>query len=126
PSLTPPANDSVECDGTGNTTALATWKAGASASDICSGAVTPVYVEESSVPGCGATRVITAHWTATDACNNAAVSASRTFTIVDTTLPSPDPPGDGSDECDGTGNTTAPANRKAGTTAREICSGAVR
>src|SRR5436309_3270710 len=125
PSLTPPANDSVECDGTGNTTALATWKAGASASDICSGAVTPVYVEESSVPGCGATRVITAHWTATDACNNAAAALSRTFTIVDTTLPSLTPPANDSVERDGTGNTTALATWKAGASASDICSGAV-
>ncbi len=54
---------------------------------MCSGALPTTYVEESNVPGCGGTRVVTAHWTATDDCSNVGTSASRTFTIVDTTLP---------------------------------------
>ncbi len=87
PVVTPPANATVECDGAGNTTELNAWKAGASASDNCSGALTPTYVEISNVAGCGGERVITAKWTATDACGNAGESATRTFTIDDTTDP---------------------------------------
>src|SRR5204863_8228246 len=106
-SLTPPFYDSVGRARTANVIPYTTRFRSVSASDICSGAVTPVYVEESNVPGCGATRVITAHWTATDACNNAAVSASGHVTTVDTKIPRLPPPASESVECDGTGNTTA-------------------
>src|SRR5436309_4725604 len=105
PSLTPPASVSGEWGGDGNSSALATWKAGASASDICSGAVTPVYVEESSVPGCGATRVITAHWTATEIGRAAGRETRRTSAIAETTMTSLTPPANGSGECEGTGST---------------------
>lgn len=88
PSVTPPANATVECDGAGNLAAFAAWQAGATASDICSGVLPATYVQDSDVPGCGGTHVITAHWTATDGCGNVGTSASRTFTIQDTTQPS--------------------------------------
>jgi hypothetical protein len=87
PVVTAPADQTVECDGVGNSAALTTWKSGATAMDTCSAASTPTYVEESNTAGCGATRVIKAHWTSSDACGNTGLSASRTFTIQDTTLP---------------------------------------
>lgn len=88
PTVTPPVNATVECDGAGNLAAFAAWQAGATASDICSGALPATYVQDSDVPGCGGTHVITAHWTAADGCGNVGTSASRTFTIQDTTPPS--------------------------------------
>ncbi|GJQ28061.1 MAG: hypothetical protein HBSAPP02_30930 [Phycisphaerae bacterium] len=87
PVVTPPADQTVECDGAGNLAAFEAWQTGATASDVCSGALPTAYVEDSNVPGCGGTRVVTAHWTATDDCGNIGSSASRTFTIADTTPP---------------------------------------
>src|SRR5205823_3657726 len=80
-------NQIVECDGAGNTIAFNNWKNGATASDTCSSAPIPTYVQESNTPGCGGTWVIKAHWTSTDSCGNAGTSVSRTFTVKDTTKP---------------------------------------
>src|SRR5439155_24825029 len=108
PVVTAPADKTVECDGAGNLAELNSWKNGATANDTCSGAATPTYVEESNTPGCGATRVIKAHWTATDACGNPGTSVTRTFTIVDTTGPViTTAAANQTVECDGAGNTTA-------------------
>src|SRR5207244_1976054 len=87
PVVTAPADKTVECDGAGNLADLNSWKTGASASDTCSGAATPTYVEESNTPGCGSTRVIKAHWTATDACGKVGTSKTRTSTSRDSTEP---------------------------------------
>ena len=122
PTVTPPASMTVECDGLGNVAALNAWKAGATANDTCTGALTPVYVQESNVPGCGGELVITAHWTATDACGNVGTSASRTFTIDDTTPPV-------IDTCPGNITVNADAGQCSasvtfgGATAHDVCNG---
>ena len=92
--VTPPVfsiqviNQSVECNGTGNASALAAWLAshgGASASDACSGVTwTNNYTALSDL--CGATGSASVTFTATDACGNAS-SSTGTFTIQDTVDP---------------------------------------
>ena len=91
PSITTPASDeTVECDGAGNTTELNTWLAnhgGAVASDTCCG--TDVTWTNDFTPlsdDCGETGSATVTFTATDACGNFSTT-SATFTIEDTTIP---------------------------------------
>jgi len=87
PVVTPPDNTVVECDGSGNTAQLNAWLASATANDNCDGALTPTPVLISDVPGCCQTAVYTYKWQATDSCGNIGESATRTFTIQDTTAP---------------------------------------
>src|SRR6185369_8511883 len=124
PVVTAPNSTTVECDGAGNLGALTTWQTGASALDTCSGSASPVYVEESNVAGCGSTRVITAHWTATDACGNTGTSLSKTFTIQDTVPPVVTAPSSTIVECDGAGNGAALTAWQGGASALDTCSGA--
>lgn len=123
PTVTPPANQTVECDGAGNLAAFAAWQAGATASDVCSGPLPATYVQDSDVPGCGGTHVITAHWTATDACGNVGASVSRTFTIADTTPPMISCPADVSVNADPGGCSAIVAITPA--TGSDDCSGPV-
>ena len=102
-------DDTVECDGSGNTEALNAWlnsNGGAAASDIC-GNVTWTNDFEGLSDDCGATGSATVIFTATDDCGNASTT-SATFTIEDTTDPSIDTAAsDETVECDGSGNTAA-------------------
>jgi hypothetical protein len=100
PSLTVPADVTVEC--TGDTSSAATGIA--TGSDTC-GSVT-ITESDSSVAGIGNTEVITRTWTATDACGNS-TSANQTITVVDTTPPSLTVPADVNVEC--TGDTSSVA-----------------
>ena len=86
PSITAPADVTVECDGMGNQAALEAFLGGATASDNCS-EVTIEHDYTALSDDCGATGSATVTFTATDACGNAS-SASATFTIEDTTAPS--------------------------------------
>ncbi len=86
PSITAPANVTVECDGMGNQAALDAFLAGASATDNCS-AVTIENDFALLSDLCGATGSALVTFTATDACGNSS-SATATFTIEDTTAPS--------------------------------------
>ena len=86
PSITCPANLTVECDGSGNAGDLAGFLAGASATDNCS-EVTITNNFATLSDDCGATGSATVTFTATDACGNQS-SCDATFTIEDTTAPS--------------------------------------
>ncbi|WP_431157951.1 Ig-like domain-containing protein, partial [Winogradskyella poriferorum] len=101
PTIDTAASDStVECDGSGNTTALNAWLAsngGAVASDNCGG-VTWTNDFTALSDDCGATGSATVTFTATDACGNTA-STSATFTIEDTTAPTITAPADVTIEC---------------------------
>ncbi|CCG53278.1 Protein of unknown function precursor; putative adhesin [Flavobacterium indicum GPTSA100-9 = DSM 17447] len=103
------ANQTVECDGNGNTTALNAWLAsngGASATDACSN-VTWTNNFSSVSDTCGATGSATVTFTATDNCGNSSTSTA-TFTIQDTTAPViAIQAANQTVECDGNGNTTA-------------------
>ncbi|MBK8966930.1 MAG: HYR domain-containing protein [Lewinellaceae bacterium] len=111
---TPPSIDTeasdlmVECDGSGNTTALADWLAdngGAEASDICGGVTWSNDFDELS-DGCGATGSVTVTFTAKDDCGNESVTTA-TLTIKDETPPTiVTEAGDKTVECDGNGNMT--------------------
>ena len=82
------SDDTVECDGSGNTEALNAWlnsNGGAAASDIC-GNVTWSNDFEGLSDDCGATGSATVIFTATDDCGNSSTT-SATFTIEDTTAP---------------------------------------
>ena len=100
PDLTVPDNMIVECDGTGdvidpndpdstdpgsNASQLQAWLDSAEALDICNDFT--VTVEKSTVYNCCDTFVVTATWTAIDACGNDSVLGPKTFTVVDTTAP---------------------------------------
>jgi hypothetical protein len=83
------SNETVECDGLGNTAALNAWLAdngGAEASDACGG-VTWSHNHSALSDGCGATGSTTVTFTATDDCGNSS-ETTATFTIEDTTPPS--------------------------------------
>ncbi|HAQ18082.1 MAG TPA: hypothetical protein DCR40_02485 [Prolixibacteraceae bacterium] len=82
------ANLTVECDGAGNTAAIATWlaaNAGATAGDACS-SVTWSNDYTGLSDGCGATGKALVTFTATDACNNTSTTTAN-VTIVDTKAP---------------------------------------
>src|SRR5207245_11171702 len=111
PNITTPASGStVECDGSGNTSAYAAWLSahgGAAASDACGSGVT--WSDNSGtaswVSDCGNSKHIAITFTAKDACNNAATTAA-TFTIKDTTAPTITTPASGSTvECAGASST---------------------
>lgn len=85
PSLTTPADRTVECDGAGNAAALQEWLGSATASDVC-GTASVSHDYQSLTPACGRTGRATVTWTAVDGCGNSA-SRSATFTIVDSQPP---------------------------------------
>jgi hypothetical protein len=111
PVISPSASDqTVECDGFGNTAAFNNWLSthgGASASDGCGGTVNwSNYVVNNWVTDCGGAKHVEVVFAATDACGNYSTT-SATFTIVDTTPPVVTrDPSNKTVECDGNGNTT--------------------
>ncbi|NNF73856.1 MAG: gliding motility-associated C-terminal domain-containing protein [Flavobacteriaceae bacterium] len=99
--LTPPADLTVECDGSGNTVELNDWldtAGGASADEIC-GTVKWENNFTDLSDECGATGSATVEFSAVDACGNVE-KISATFTIVDTTAPTFTAPADLTIECD--------------------------
>ncbi|NNK81881.1 MAG: PKD domain-containing protein, partial [Flavobacteriaceae bacterium] len=94
------SNETVECDGLGNTTELNNWltsNGGATASDCSSITWTNDFTSLSDL--CGATGSATVTFTATDNAGNSAIT-SAIFTIEDTTPPTLTAPNDISIECD--------------------------
>jgi hypothetical protein len=91
PTVTAPAsNQTVECDGNGNTAALQAWltnNGGATATDACSGVSwTNDFAAGNWVVDCGGAKHITVVFTATDACGNSS-ETTATFRIKDETAP---------------------------------------
>jgi len=127
PAITASANQTVECDGSGNTAALNAWLAangGATSSDDCS-VISWSNDFAPLTPLCGASASRTVTFTATDACGNAS-STTATFTIEDTTAPVITAASSQTEECDGSGNTaalTAWIASNGGATASDACSG---
>ena len=82
PSITCPANTTVECDADSSSTATSN----ATATDNCDPA--PVIIQSDSVADgtCPQASVITRTWTATDDCGNTS-SCDQTITVTDTTVP---------------------------------------
>ncbi|NLM93387.1 MAG: hypothetical protein GX168_10625, partial [Bacteroidales bacterium] len=97
-----PADLTVECDGSGNTTQLNNWLANVAASDGC-GNVSITHDFTALSNDCGATGSALVTWTAEDDCGNT-TATSASFTIVDTTAPVIDDTllADLTLECDGT------------------------
>ncbi|MEZ5043927.1 MAG: T9SS type A sorting domain-containing protein [Saprospiraceae bacterium] len=121
-------DETVECDGAGNTEAFEAWldnHGGAKAEDDCNelGWSYDIVGEEE---GCGGTVQYTVTFTATDACQNASTTTAS-FNIEDTTPPTIDQEAvNETVECDGEGNEAAfqawLANH-GGASASDICSG---
>jgi len=124
--VTGAANDTVECNGTGNTVELNIWlanHAGASASDGCGTTtwLTPVLLDMDG--DCGDTGSMTYEFTAKDDCDNM-TSVEATFVIEDTTPPSITAALDTTVECDGAGNAADLAAwiaNNGGATGTDIC-----
>ncbi|KAA5531706.1 HYR-like domain-containing protein, partial [Paenimyroides baculatum] len=80
----------VQCDGSGNTTALNAWLAshgGSVSTDNCGGVTwTNNYAAANFVASCGSAGSVEVIFTATDACGNAS-STTAVFTIEDTAKP---------------------------------------
>ncbi len=122
------SNQTVECDGAGNSATLAAWLAnngGAAATDNCSG-VTWSHNFTALSNLCGATGSAAVNFTATDGCGNFSVT-SATFTIADTTDPTITlAAADQTVECDGAGNVAqlnAWLANNGGATATDTCGG---
>jgi hypothetical protein len=132
PTITSPAVDeTVECDGSGNVSALQNWltaQGGATAQDACSAItwLTPELIE--TIAGCGNTVEYVYRFRAKDACNNVSAGTIARFRIEDTTAPSMTAASNQSVECDGTGNTAALAawlGNRGGSTATDACNAIV-
>ena len=122
------ADETVECDGDGNTAALEAWlegNGGAEATDDCND-IRWDYEVVGTEEGCGGSVVYTATFTVTDACGNDSETTAN-FIIEDTTPPTIDL--DASDktvECDGAGNVAEFQDwlaNQGGAQASDICSG---
>ena len=105
------SDETVECDGLGNTAALDAWllaNGGASASDTCGGTIVWTNDYTALSDDCGATGSASVTFTATDLCSGLATTTTAIFTIEDTTAPVMDTEAsDETVECDGLGNTAA-------------------
>lgn len=128
-----PTGLTVECDGTGLASQIASWLAsngGATAADNC-GAITwsNDFDPNDFVASCGGTGSIDVTFTATDDCGNSTATNAATFTIEDTTGPTIDTqPSDQTVECDGTGVASQIASWLAsngGAAASDTCGGTV-
>jgi hypothetical protein len=118
PTITCPADLTVECDGSGNAAQLQAWLAGATVVSTCPN-LTVTNDFTALTDECGATGSATVTWTATDDCGTA--SCSATFRIVDTTPPVIAPPADKTVECDGAGNQPELQAWLASATATDAC-----
>ena len=120
PTVTAPADQGVECDGSGNQAALNAWLDSSTFTEGCGGE-TLANDFETLTNGCGATGTITVTWTVTDRCGSSASDSAR-FTIVDTAAPALEVPQPISVTCGQPGTAGALAAWLASATATDICS----
>ncbi|MEZ4782011.1 MAG: hypothetical protein R2816_10770 [Flavobacteriaceae bacterium] len=120
------ADQTVQCDGSGNTNELQAWldtNAGAVATDNC-GTVTWTNNFTGLTDGCGETGIALVTFTATDECGNSR-STTALFTILDLLPPTIDTEAnDLTVECDGAGNTSelqAWLDTNGGASSSDIC-----
>ncbi|MDA9774118.1 HYR domain-containing protein [Saprospiraceae bacterium] len=131
PTIEVPAQDTtLECDGSGNTMALAEWIAAqgdAVATDACSSPITWSATLLESTDDCGSSASYTYGFNATDECGNTSLQSIAVFTIEDTVEPTITVlPADLTVECDGAGNQTELGNwiiTQGGGIATDICAG---
>lgn len=120
PTVSAPADQTVECDGSGNQAALNSWLNSATFTEGCGGAILSNDFQALG-QGCGATGAVTVTWTVTDRCGSSASDSAR-FTIVDTTDPALAVPQPISVTCGEPGTAGALAAWLASATATDICS----
>uniref|UniRef100_UPI00263488A9 HYR-like domain-containing protein n=1 Tax=uncultured Psychroserpens sp. TaxID=255436 RepID=UPI00263488A9 len=106
PTLTIPADATVECTETTDPSATGN----ATATDTCGNAT--VTFTDSAVDACGNTQTMTRTWTATDDCGNT-VSDTQTISVVDTTAPTLTIPANVTVECTETTDPSATGNATA-------------
>ena len=111
PSLTVPADATVECTNPTDPSATGT----ATGSDTC-GDVTITF-NDTTIGACGNTETITRTWTATDECGNA-TSADQIITVEDTTPPTLVLPADITIECT---ESTDPSNTGLANSSSDTC-----
>jgi hypothetical protein len=119
PTVTAPADQTVECDGSGNQAALNTWLNNATFTEGCGGATLRNDFQALG-QGCGATGTVTVTWTVTDRCGSSASDSAR-FTIVDTTDPTLTVPPPISVTCGEPGTADTLTAWLASATATDIC-----
>jgi len=105
PIVTPPADITVECDGSGNGSELLAWLTTASGASDC-GDVNVVSGLYNSISACGGASSETYIFTATDDCGNESTGLAS-FTIEDTMVPDPTCPPSLELECGEAGNDQA-------------------
>ena len=86
PVISCPVTTTVECDGLGNTDALATWLATVSAADNCDADPTITNMIFATIPSCGTGSTTIYQFTATDDAGNTSI-CTASFIIEDTTPP---------------------------------------
>ena len=107
PTIIPPLDTIVECDGLNNSADFSSWvdlNGRAIASDDCDSVIW-TYSLVSSISGCGSTRIDSVLFIATDKCGNADSVGAR-FIIVDTTPPVITCPADVTLDCPADTSTT--------------------
>lgn len=120
PTVIATADLTVECDGLGNQATLDAWLSGTTFGNGCGGATLSSDFQ-AVFPVCGAAGAVTVTWTATDECGNSG-SASATFTILDTTVPTLTEQQPISVTCGDPGTPAALAAWLASATAFDVCS----
>jgi hypothetical protein len=128
--ITEASNQTIECDGLGNTAVLNAWLAsngGAAAIDHC-GDVIWSHNFTAFSGDCGAAGSAMVTFTATDGTGNASTTTAS-FTILDTAAPSiTTPAANLTVECDGSGNVTQLESwllHHGGAVATDLCAGLV-
>jgi hypothetical protein len=99
PTLTVPADVTLDCSNSGGTASAGT----ATAVDACDPNPSVTSSDTVTAGSCVGQRTIVRTWTAVDACGNS-VSAAQTITLSDTTAPTLTPPPDVTVECGGSTN----------------------
>ncbi len=122
PALTPPDALTVECDGSGNLSDLATWLSSASATDDCELDLRVTNQLYNTLSGCGGESIAVYQFTVEDDCGNVSQDFAE-FTIDDTTPPVITCPMTLELECGDPNNDQQIIQWLASGTATDLCSG---